>query len=91
MYAGDMALASPLDDLCLQSEGRSMTDWIQCEFTIGAKCTLTGKGCLCEEDFKECTRRRYALDYETRHHLRIGSKVQVVCSEDNPKPPPQGT
>jgi len=30
-------------------------------------CTLTGRACLCVEDWLHCTRRDYALRYEAKH------------------------
>jgi hypothetical protein len=64
-----------------------------CEFIIRERCSLTGRGCFCEPDlYLTCTRREFALDYDKRHQGQpIGSKIKLVCSEDIPKPPLQGT
>lgn len=75
-----------------------MTELRQCEYVIGLACTLTGRLCICIEDWIQCTRRIWANDYERNRCHRSSTdgaaallRLQVVCSEDDPQPPLQGT
>lgn len=71
--------------------------WRKTDQVLVEKCSLTGKGCYCEGlAYLSCTRRTFALDYEARQKaqtsgLPLPSKLNVVCSEDSPKPPLPGS
>jgi hypothetical protein len=34
------------------------------------QCSLTGHACLCLDDYRQCVRRTYALDYELKRQNR---------------------
>jgi hypothetical protein len=45
--------------------------WTDCPYyrQENCKCTLTGKGCLCEEGQQaHCVRRLWALEYQAKHN-----------------------
>jgi len=64
-----------------------------CEYSVTAHsksgrvlCSLTGGVCFCEDLPASCLRRIFAAQWDAKQ-VASGRKVEVICSEDNPKPP----
>jgi len=45
--------------------------WRKPDHVLVEACSLTGKTCFCEDDFRSCTRRTFALVYEARQSKTI--------------------